>query len=76
MAGQERISTDVLRILVNGEERDVRGRTLALLLDELGYAGQKVATAYNGEFVPEKSRAGQALIPGDQIEIVAPRQGG
>ena len=76
MAGQERISSEFLRIAVNGEAREVRGRTLALLLDELGYSGQKVATAYNGEFVPEKSRAEQALSPGDQIEIVAPRQGG
>ena len=81
MAGQERISAearpaDTLRLVVNGEPLDLRGRTLALLLDELGYAGEKVATALNGEFVAEKTRAAQLLASGDQIEIVAPRQGG
>lgn len=81
MAGQERISADsratgTQQLVVNGEPRDVRGHTLALLLDELGYGGQKVATALNGAFVPEKTRAAQVLAPGDQIEIVAPRQGG
>ena len=81
MAGQERISADyrpvgTQRLVVNGETREARGPTLALLLDELGYGGQKVATALNGEFVPEKTRAAQVLVPGDQIEIVAPRQGG
>ena len=81
MAGQERISADArsldtLRLVVNGEAMDVCGRTLTLLLDELGYGGHKVATALNGAFVPEKARSAQALSPGDQIEIVAPRQGG
>ena len=76
MAGRERISAETASVVVNGDAREARGRTLALLLDELGYAGQKVATALNGEFVPEKARAAQILTAGDQIEIVAPRQGG
>lgn len=81
MAGQERISADAravdrLSLVVNGAARDAHGRTLALVLAELGYAGQKVATALNGTFVPEKARAATPLNPGDQIEIVAPRQGG
>ena len=81
MAGQERISAETrpagtLRLVVNGETLELRARTLALLLDELGYGGQKVATALNGAFVSEKARGTQTLAPGDQIEIVAPRQGG
>jgi sulfur carrier protein len=45
-------------------------------LEALGYTGQKVATAVNGEFVPARRRAEVRLVAGDEIEIVAPRQGG
>ena len=76
MAGRERRAPDILRLVVNGEARESRARTLLALLDEQGYGGQKVATAINGEFVAEKTRAATALADGDQIEIVAPRQGG
>jgi sulfur carrier protein len=64
------------RLTVNGEARDVAARTLAELLDEMGYGGQKVATARNGDFVPERARAETKLDAADDIEIVAPRQGG
>lgn len=63
-------------LTVNGEARDVAARSLAELLDELGYGGQKVATAVNGEFVAERARVGLQLAAGDAVEIVAPRQGG
>lgn len=65
-----------LMLVVNGEAREVRGATLAGLLDELGYGGQKVATALNGEFVPVRLRAATRLAQGDEVEVVAPRQGG
>ena len=64
------------RLLVNGEPREARAPTLALLLEELGYGGQKVATALNGEFVPERLRPGTAISSGDEVEVVAPRTGG
>ena len=79
MAGHERMMAEpsgLQRLVVNGEAREVHSRTLSLLLDELGYGGLKVATALNGEFVAEKARGAQVLVPGDQIEVVAPRQGG
>lgn len=66
----------VRHIVVNGEAREAGSATLAGLLDELGYGGQKVATAVNGDFVPERVRAETVLAAGDQIEIVSPRQGG
>lgn len=65
-----------LSLLVNGEAVTLRGATLADLLAELGYGSAKVATARNGEFVPERARAVTPLAAGDRIEIVAPRQGG
>ena len=63
-------------VVVNGETRQAKASTLAELLDEFGYGGQKVATALNGEFVPERARAETRLDAGCEIEIVAPRQGG
>ncbi len=81
MAGQNALDTlngrdTVVGLVVNGEATNARASTLAQLLDELGYSGRKVATALNGDFVPEKSRAATRIKAGDAIEIVAPRQGG
>lgn len=64
------------RIVVNGEAREAVAVTLAALLEELGYGGQKVATALNGEFVPEGARSGMAVSSDDEVEVVSPRQGG
>ncbi len=64
------------RLVVNGEPREVASASLAALLDELGYSGQKVATALNGDFVAERVRHQTGVSPGDEVEIVAPRQGG
>lgn len=65
-----------LNVLVNGEAVRSRAANLADLIAELGYGDAKVATARNGEFVPERARSGTPLAPDDRIEIVAPRQGG
>jgi sulfur carrier protein len=69
-------SSRTRQLVVNGENRETAATSLAALLDEFGYAGQKVATALNGDFVAERARGGTELRPGDRIEIVAPRQGG
>ena len=65
-----------LTIRVNGQQRSTEARTLAELVDEAGFAGVRVATAVNGDFVPERARVSRELADGDQIEIVSPRQGG
>ena len=65
-----------MRIVVNGENRDLEATTLASALEALNYGGAKVATALNGEFVPARVREAIKLKDGDRIEIVAPRQGG
>jgi sulfur carrier protein len=65
-----------VKLVVNGEPRDVRAATLAEALQSLDYGEARVATALNGEFVPARARAGTRLKTGDRIEIVAPRQGG
>ena len=69
-------TTTSIRVRLNGERMTTTTPTLAALLDEQGYAGRKVATARNGEFVAERQRAATRLADGDEIEVVSPRQGG
>lgn len=63
-------------ILVNGVPVTTKVATLADLVTELGHGEARVATARNGDFVPERMRGKTHLAPGDRIEIVSPRQGG
>ena len=64
-----------MKIMLNGEPREVRAQTLAELLQETGFSG-RVATAVNEDFVPAALRARHRLAEGDRIEVVAPMQGG
>ncbi len=50
--------------------------TLRELCADLGLDEARIATAVNGSFVAASGRATRKLAPADQIEIVAPRQGG
>ena len=65
-----------MRIILNGEPRDVRATLLNDILAELGHCGAKVATAVNEDFVQARDRAGMVLSEGDRLEVVAPMQGG
>lgn len=69
-------ATQGMSVVVNGERVRARALNLADLITELGYGEAKVATALNGDFVPERARSTAPIAPGDRIEIVAPRQGG
>jgi len=64
-----------MKIVLNGESREVQAVTLANLLEECGFAG-RVATAVNEEFVPSGLRADQTLNTGDRVEVLSPMQGG
>jgi sulfur carrier protein len=63
-------------ILVNGDSVKTAAHNLAELVAELGLSGARVATARNGDFVPERQRTATVVEPGDRIEIVSPRHGG
>ena len=63
-------------VVVNGKSMPTAARYLSELVAEHAMLGVKVATALNGAFVAEASRAATPLQPGDRIEIVSPRQGG
>lgn len=65
-----------MQISLNGTAHDVDVETLADALNALGYAGAVIATAINGRFVPVAARADTPLADGDEIEVVAPMQGG
>jgi sulfur carrier protein len=65
-----------LQILVNGEPFATEARDLEELCTSLGFTQAKVATAINGSFVASAKRGLTPLAPKDEVEIVAPRQGG
>lgn len=64
-----------MKIVLNGEPREVVASTLDALLAECGFSG-RVATALNEDFVPATLRAATNLSDGDRVEVVAPMQGG
>lgn len=60
-----------MKLLLNGEERDVAGVvTIADLVAALGLDGRKVAVERNLEIAPRSTYAETALADGDRIEIV------
>ncbi|WP_297511639.1 sulfur carrier protein ThiS [uncultured Caulobacter sp.] len=60
-----------MRLLLNGEERDVPGvATIADLVAALGLDARKVAVERNLEIAPRSTYADTALAHGDRIEIV------
>jgi len=62
---------------INGETRHFPDPlTVAGLLDQLGYAGKRIAVERNGEIVPKSQHATTALAAGDQLEIVVAVGGG
>ena len=65
-----------MKLLLNGDPITTEAATLDAVLTENGYADATVATAVNGDFVPATLRASHALNEGDQIEVLAPMQGG
>jgi sulfur carrier protein len=66
-----------MKILLNGEEREIAGTTsLAQLLALAGYAERRVAAEVNREIVPRSRHAQHVLHEGDRIEIVHAIGGG
>ncbi|RWI72170.1 sulfur carrier protein ThiS [Mesorhizobium sp.] len=65
-----------MKLIVNGEAREVSAATLAELLEELEYEGAWLATAVNGELVRVEERPACRISEKDRIEILSPMQGG
>jgi sulfur carrier protein len=65
-----------MRVIVNGEERDIASSHVDALLGELAYEGSHFAIALNFDVLPRSQWAQTPLKNGDEIEIITPRQGG
>lgn len=71
------MSESSLRILVNGESRDVpAGCTVDALLAQLGIESRRIAVAVNRSVVPRRAFPSHRLGPGDRIEILEAVGGG
>ena len=66
-----------MRILVNGEEREVAaGTSVAELVRELGLASERVAIERNGRIVRRAEHGRTVLEEGDRVEVVTLVGGG
>ena len=65
-----------MRVIVNGEPREISASSVDALLGELEYEGTHFAIAVNYDVLPKSRWAETPLQTGDQIEIITPRQGG
>jgi len=65
-----------MRVTVNGEPREISSASLDALLGELEYEGSHFAIAVNYDVLPKSRWAETPIRPGDEIEIITPRQGG
>lgn len=66
-----------IEIRLNGELKTCASPlTLAALVEQLGYAGKRMAVERNGEIVPKSRYAETGLAEGDQLEIVVAVGGG
>ena len=65
-----------MRVIVNGEPREILSDSVDALLGELEYEGNHFAIALNYDVLPKSRWRKTPLQPGDEIEIITPRQGG
>jgi len=65
-----------MRVIVNGEQREISSHSVEALLAELEYQGTHFAIAVNYDVLPKSSWAETQIQAGDEIEIITPRQGG
>ncbi|MXV44463.1 sulfur carrier protein ThiS [Saccharibacter sp. 17.LH.SD] len=63
------------QLKVNGEWHPF-SETLGALIKDLALDQASVATALNGQFVPAVKRDDTVLHAGDEVEVLAPMQGG
>jgi sulfur carrier protein len=65
-----------MRVIINGEQREITSSRVDALLGELDYEGTHFAIALNYDVLPKSRWAETAIKTGDEIEIITPRQGG
>lgn len=65
-----------IQVTINGEKQTLNDGVSVLALLEHRKQAAGVAVAVNGEFVPKSQHATRLLQDGDEVDIVAPMQGG
>ena len=65
-----------MRVIVNGEQREITSASIDAMLTELEYEGKHFAIALNYDVLPRSKWSQTPLKSGDEIEIITPRQGG
>ncbi|MCB1532310.1 MAG: sulfur carrier protein ThiS [Alphaproteobacteria bacterium] len=66
-----------MKVTINGREQTFEAPlNLYNILEQQGYVSMMIAVARNGSFVPKDNYVGTPIQDGDEIEIVAPMQGG
>ncbi len=64
-------------LIINGQKKNFAAPLdLQAALEQEGYSDMLVAVARNGTFVAKTDHSATKLNDGDEIEIVAPMQGG
>ena len=58
-------------VKVNGEPKDIAGKTIAEYLATTNYDMKRIATELNGDIVPKAQYGETVLQDGDSIEIVS-----
>lgn len=67
----------MITISVNNQQKHCdTDSSLAELLGQWGFEASKVAVAVNGDFVPRSSYGDRQLCAGDELDVLAPVQGG
>jgi sulfur carrier protein len=67
----------MIKVSVNGEIKEIsEGLNVNELIDELGYTTKGFAVAVNTTFVAIDSYGDTLIKEGDEIDILAPVQGG
>ncbi|MCK5284573.1 MAG: sulfur carrier protein ThiS [Alphaproteobacteria bacterium] len=66
-----------MKLIINGKKKTFKpSLNLYEFLEKEGYNEMMIAVAYNGVFTPKSSYIEISLKDDDEIEIVAPMQGG
>ena len=58
-------------VKVNGEERDIAGKTIAEYLATTNYDMKRIAVEHNGDIVSKAQYSETVLKDGDSIEVVS-----
>jgi sulfur carrier protein len=64
------IDSKVMKLIINGTEKDIATDNIAALIDSLAAKGDRVAVELNGDIVPRAKWPETPLKDGDRLEIV------